>query len=840
MSIRNCHPGRIVLAPLICALPLAWAHAWAHGPARSEAVATPSSSQSLLDDIEYYERATLHRIEVDSVENIANLDTARRALERTATSYLARTDTDMAAQRVPTLRSALDTFRSHANAAVHASDNRRDALREFHNRFNAAAAHERAAAKPRPQAPASLTDPLRELSTALEMMRRDFARLPEDDDFSEAALADMAAAEAMLSAALGTHAEQLGAALGADWLQRARTDIARLPVLQTAAEAADRERRASVDQVLLDMPALRNAVYATMRTPPRMPAAASLLQAPASALAATSAATAVVVPAALQAHAPAAGTAHGGVAPARDGSHPWFIGVLGALLAASMLLLLRVLLPLRRMLWTLRPPGQRLPGLRQLDLLSRSFEDMTQRLSAAQSLAEHDPLTQLPNRRQLFARLATAIEHAAATDSCVGVFFLDLDNFKNVNDSLGHAFGDRVLRAIAERLRECIGEHQGFAARLGGDEFTVVHAGATDLASIQQLGRELVRSLQRPLSVDGRELVISASVGASLYPDHAAEAESLLRAADTALFRAKALGRNQLTLFSPELLAAASSRFSIEQGLRRALERGEFELVFQPELNFETRQAGLVEALLRWRAPEEGYILPDKFLEVAEQSGLIMEISDWVLRTAVESAARWHHGAWPDARVAVNVSSRQIIDGRFVERVQELLREFRLPARCIEIELTENVLQTGPATIEALRRLRAHGVAIALDDFGTGYSSLTSLERLPLTRVKLDRTLIASIDTSARSAAIARSIVGLCHSLGLEVTAEGLERPEQLAQLPRSRAMCLQGYLISRPVSGHDLLPVLAALPEHVDGMLDSDSEVLDPAVNVIRHLWPA
>jgi diguanylate cyclase (GGDEF)-like protein len=490
------------------------------------------------------------------------------------------------------------------------------------------------------------------------------------------------------------------------------------------------------------------------------------------------------------------------------------------------------------MMSAMRGTGEQLPGLRQLDQLADSFDEITQRLNAAQALAEHDPLTQLPNRRQLFAGLTAAIDHAAATNGCVGVFFLDLDNFKNVNDSLGHAFGDRVLRAIADRLGECVGRDQGFAARLGGDEFTVVYSGAASLDAVQQLGWELVRSLQKPLSVDGRELVVSASVGASLYPDHASDAEALLRAADAALFRAKALGRNQLTLFSPELLAAASSRFSIEQGLRRALERGEFELVFQPELNFETRQAGLVEALLRWRTPEGAYISPDEFLEVAEQSGLITDISDWVLSNAVETAARWHHGAWPDARVAVNVSSRQIIDGRFVERVQELLREFRLPARCIEIELTENVLQTGPSTIEALRRLRAHGVAIALDDFGTGYSSLTSLERLPLTRVKLDRTLIASIDTSARSAAIARSIVGLCHSLGLEVTAEGLERPEQLAQLPRSRAMYLQGYLISRPVSAHELMPVLAALASHMGGMLETDNT--DPAVNVIRHLWPA
>jgi diguanylate cyclase (GGDEF)-like protein len=796
------------LALLACAVPIATVHAQ---PLSDTAVA-PISSQVLLDDIERYQRASLRRVAIDSVENIANLDTARRALEHAATGYQARGDDAIIAARMPPLKSALGTLQAHAAAAIHASDNRRDALRAFHNRFKSVASQLRRPLRARPPgSSASLNEPFKELAVPLATLRRDFSELPETDHFSAAALAEMSRAESSLAATLDAHAEALGMALGAEWLTQARTDVAQLPVLQATAQSADHERRAGIDQISLDASAVRAAVDATART--LSPTAAAATTAPAL--------------------APAAA-----IAPHRADRHAWIIAVLATLLVAAVLLLIRVLLPLWRVMGAMRRAGEQRPGLAQLDQVARSFDEVTRRLNAAQALAEHDPLTQLPNRRQLFAGLAAAIERAAATDGCVGVFFLDLDNFKNINDSLGHAFGDRVLRAIAQRLRDCVGEHHGFAARLGGDEFTVVHPGATDLESVQQLGRELVRSLQKPLSVDGRELVVSASVGASLYPDHAADAEALLRAADAALFRAKALGRNQLTLFSPELLAAASSRFSIEQGLRRALERGEFELVFQPELNLETRQAGLVEALLRWRTPEKGLVSPDEFLEIAEQSGLITEISDWVLRTAVESAARWHHGAWPDARVAVNVSSRQIIDGRFVERVQELLGEFRVPARCIEIELTENVLQTGSATIEALRRLRAHGVAIALDDFGTGYSSLTSLERLPLTRVKLDRTLVASIDTSARSAAIARSIVGLCHSLGLEVTAEGLERAEQLAQLPRSRAMYLQGYLISRPVSAHELLPVLAALPGHVEGMLDD--ETIDPAVNVIRHLWPA
>jgi EAL domain-containing protein (putative c-di-GMP-specific phosphodiesterase class I) len=244
----------------------------------------------------------------------------------------------------------------------------------------------------------------------------------------------------------------------------------------------------------------------------------------------------------------------------------------------------------------------------------------------------------------------------------------------------------------------------------------------------------------------------------------------------------------------------------------------------------------LVEALLRWRLPDGRLVAPAEFLTIAEESGLIMEISDWVLHSAIETAARWHHGSWPEARVAINLSSRQLLDGRFADRVMELLHEYNLPAHCIEIELTENVLQTGAATIEVLRCLRANGLAIALDDFGTGYSSLASLELLPLTRVKLDRALIASIHTSARSAAIARAIVGLCHSLGLEVTAEGIECPEQLAMLADQAPMYLQGYLLARPASADKLLSVIAGLPNHMQSLLLA-SPTPAAAVDSTRHV---
>jgi EAL domain-containing protein (putative c-di-GMP-specific phosphodiesterase class I) len=273
-------------------------------------------------------------------------------------------------------------------------------------------------------------------------------------------------------------------------------------------------------------------------------------------------------------------------------------------------------------------------------------------------------------------------------------------------------------------------------------------------------------------------------------------------------------------MFTPELLEAAAAKFSTEQGLRRAIERGEFELVFQPEVNAQTLETSLVEALIRWRTPGGEVATPGQFLAIAEESGLIMEITDWVLRSAIEAASHWHHGAWPEARVAINVSPRDLLDNRFVDRLSELLQEYRLPPRCIEIELTESVLQTGAATISALKRLRAHGVAIALDDFGTGYSSLASLEQLPLTRIKLDRSLIAGIDTNPRSAAIARAIIGMCQGLGLEITAEGVERTEQFAMLVGQPGMYLQGYLLARPIARDGVLAALADVNAHAQQIL--------------------
>ena len=398
------------------------------------------------------------------------------------------------------------------------------------------------------------------------------------------------------------------------------------------------------------------------------------------------------------------------------------------------------------------------------------------------------------------------MQRAAAGTQQVGIFYLDCDNFKTVNDNLGHGFGDLLLQAIGKRLKSAL-TATTFAARLGGDEFILVAQLTEGVQEIDTIGKSLVESFRKPLLVRNRELLVTLSIGASIAPVHGQTTEALISAADAALFHAKENGRNQLCLFNPDLLEATRARFTVEQALRKAVEASEFELFYQPEISVDGSGVTTVEALLRWRQADGQYRGPGEFLNIAEQSGLIVEISDWVFETALKQLAQWYHHDWPEARVAINVSARQLMDVAFVNRLLETMQKYNIPPSRVEIELTETVLQTGPATIAALHRLRALGVTVALDDFGTGYSSLTSIEQLPLSRVKLDRSLIASIDSSSRALAIVESAISLCQRLGLQVTAEGVERVQQLDLLPQGSGMHIQGYLFARPLQARDVVP---------------------------------
>ncbi len=535
------------------------------------------------------------------------------------------------------------------------------------------------------------------------------------------------------------------------------------------------------------------------------------------------------------------------------------------IVAISVLTVRSVVLPVRRLIRATRQlaDGQSnvrvgRGGIKELDIVAQAFDRMSVQLETMtdayktqqeslehqvaertyklQQLAHQDPLTSLPNRRHLSALLSAAISRAQQTNRFVGVYFLDIDNFKNINDSLGHMFGDRVLMSVANRLEELV-DGFGFVARLGGDEFTLVYEDADSAAAIREFGLLLANAFHKMVTVDDRDLSISVSVGASIFPEHKLEPEGLLLAADSALFLAKELGRNQLAVFTPELIASAAMRFTLEQGLRLALERSEFELAYQPEISVGRAEIGLVEALLRWRKPDGKLAKPGEFLAVAEQSGLMAEINSWVLHAALRDAATWHHGGWVDARVAINVSPRQLLDHLFVEKILFLLEKFRLPAKCIELELTESLLQTGSATIASLHVLQSHGFGIALDDFGTGYSSLTSLEQLPLSRVKLDRSLVSGIDLSARSAAIAAAIIELCAGLGLQVTAEGIERPEQFAWFASNPCILLQGFLLSDALPFDDVLPFKASVAGRLqDLLLSMPPSIRAGAAGVRKH----
>jgi diguanylate cyclase (GGDEF)-like protein len=799
----------------------------------------------LVSAIERFGRAVLDRVEDPSQERQRHMRAAAKAMRKEAAEYVAAVRPHVSASKVRSLNDATDRHEAQAAELVRIADARQALLQKCRDHFESLDARLKSTLDRswkvfgRVVARRSLI----EISHHLDELRKDLSSFTTPRGYDEADVAAIIAHEAALLQSLQRYAHSLSGSQGADWVQQNNDDARRLIAARESLLEVDEQRIRAMERFRAANAALAASAGEAV-TPTRELAGTSIPAAPPAASDAAAAG-------ALQASTIST-TSERRDKPGQRAAFAWVsIGVLVLLLAVSGTIFIRIVGPVRRLMLASRRIADgdadirvARGGIKELDSLAVSFNQMAERLGAAQRvtreyqgqlearveertrqllhLAEHDPLTELPNRRQLFAQLTTALRRAEAENRCVGVYFLDLDNFKNLNDSIGHAYGDRVLQSVAHRLEEVAAPY-GFSARLGGDEFTVVVERADSTEQIRDAGVALVRAFQEPLPVDGRDLLMSISIGVSYYPMHAEDAESLLRAADAALFRAKALGRSQLNVFSPELLTAAATRFSTEQGLRRAVERDELELVFQPEVHGQTLEVALVEALLRWRLPDGRLASPAEFLAVAEESGLIIEISDWVLRAAIEAAARWHHGDWPAARVAINASARQVLDTQFVRRVQGLLQEHRLPARCIEIELTENVLQTGRATVDAVRQLREFGIGIALDDFGTGYSSLASLERLPLTRVKLDQSLIASIDTNERSLVIAQAIADLCGNLGLEMTAEGIERPEQLAPLLRHRSTYLQGYLLSRPVHGQAVLACIKDVPARLHAMLLAD-----------------
>ncbi|PWS35740.1 diguanylate cyclase [Falsiroseomonas bella] len=408
-----------------------------------------------------------------------------------------------------------------------------------------------------------------------------------------------------------------------------------------------------------------------------------------------------------------------------------------------------------------------------------------------------DSLTGLLQRDALLAALRDAATPENGGGQPFALLALDLDRFKTVNDTLGHAVGDALLRAVGRRIRTAV-RGGDLAGRIGGDEFAILMGHPAGEVAAQALAARLVELIGRPFLLDGHSVVIGASVGIALFPFDASEPEPLLRCADLALYQAKAEGRGDQRRFRPALRARAEARRQMESDLRAAIALGQFELHYQPHVELGSGRLAGFEALLRWRHPARGLVAPGEFVPLAEETGLILPIGEWVLRTACREAAGWSD---PSLVVAVNVAAAQLARRELAAQVKSTLAATGLAPERLELEVTETALLHDVTTATATcQELRALGVRISLDDFGTGYSSLSRLRSFPLDRVKIDRSFVTGIATEAESAAIVRAVAALGSSLGLRTTAEGVETPSQLAELEQNGCTDAQGFLFSQPV----------------------------------------
>jgi diguanylate cyclase (GGDEF)-like protein len=413
--------------------------------------------------------------------------------------------------------------------------------------------------------------------------------------------------------------------------------------------------------------------------------------------------------------------------------------------------------------------------------------------------AHHDALTGLPNRLLFQERLRQAIVHARRSETMVALLYIDLDRFKLINDTLGHASGDTLLQQVARRLRLSLREVDTLA-RISGDEFTVIATGLKNPQHAGLVAETALKALRDPFKSEDQELFVSASVGISIYPRDAVDAETLQRNADNAMYRAKSRGKNRFEYFVPEMSTSMSQRLEVETYLRRALERGEFCLHYQPQFDLQTGKLVGQEALLRWHHPKLGSISPDEFIPIAEENGLIVPIGTWVLQEACRQTSSWRRSGYPLKGVSVNVSALQFSRPDFVDTVDEVLDSTGLAPRFLELELTERlVIRDVRESAEKMAKLRSLGVQISVDDFGAGYSSLSYLQRLPIDILKLDRSFVEDFDDSGGNPSLVRGIVSLAHGLGIRVTAEGVETEEQLELVHHSGCDKVQGYLLGKP-----------------------------------------
>lgn len=431
------------------------------------------------------------------------------------------------------------------------------------------------------------------------------------------------------------------------------------------------------------------------------------------------------------------------------------------------------------------------------------FHDVSEKQNHMKEMihqAHHDALTGLPNRLLFNEHLSLALGQAKRRKSQLAVIFLDLDRFKLINDTMGHNVGDLLLKAGAERLKNALREGDTIA-RLGGDEFLVLLPEIAEAKEAATVTKRLLEAIIKPFVLDGNEVFISTSIGISLFPNDGDEIESLVKQADIAMYHAKELGRNNFQFFTHELNVKAQDRLSLENNLRKAIEREEFVLHYQPQVDLETDQVVGLEALIRWNSADRGIVPPASFIPIAEETGLIVPIGEWVLRRACEQNVKWQRMGYPLLKMSVNISARQFLQPNLVEIVESILKETELDPQWLELEITESIaMEKGEATVELLNGLKELGVLVSIDDFGTGFSSLGYLRRLPIDTLKIDQTFVRDISSDEKGEAVITAIISLARNLRLKVIAEGVETQTQWAFLKAKRCDVMQGYFFSKPL----------------------------------------
>ena len=431
------------------------------------------------------------------------------------------------------------------------------------------------------------------------------------------------------------------------------------------------------------------------------------------------------------------------------------------------------------------------------------FNDMTEihrKDERIRHQAYHDALTGLPNRLLLQDRLGHAIEVARREQAQVAVMFIDLDRFKLVNDSLGHDIGDMLLVQITQRLTDCLRKSDTIG-RLGGDEFVVVVSDFQGIGEVTEVAEKIIVNVALPMTLKGHEVQVGASIGIALFPQDGDDVTVLMKDADTAMYRSKSAGRSTFRFFDAEMDGAAVERLKLEAALRHALDNGEFELYYQPKVDLASGRVSGAEALIRWNSPDRGQVAPDIFIPLAEETGLIVGIGDWVLEQACRQLAEWNRRGVAPVKVAVNVSARQFLDPAFAEKVSALLARYDLDPSLLEVELTESTVMADPErAVSQFVHLREAGISVSVDDFGTGYSSLAYLKRLPLDAIKIDRSFIHGVDSECDNAAIVRAIIGLGGALGMSTIAEGVETEEEERHLQAAGCHNAQGFKYAKPL----------------------------------------